>query len=103
MDEDLLLLKTGPQPSNSMSVHNNFSNFDSTSNSQGTAQEDGVMGANYDGGFNGDNSSENKSDNYESAELGQNDSLSNSTIFPISNNTLHLQNSASSVGAHKFR
>jgi hypothetical protein len=57
------------------------------------------MGADYDGGNNNDNSSENNSDNYKSAELGQNDTLPNNTIFPISNNTLHLENSASSVGA----
>jgi hypothetical protein len=86
VDEDLLLLETSLQTSNSSLVYGNSSTSDITTNLQAPeiSMEGGGLGANYG--------------NYDYAALGQNKSLpDNNTIFTISNNTLDLGRNASSV------
>jgi hypothetical protein len=85
VDEDLLLLETELQPSNSASAYDNSSNSDSTSNSQTpeSSNEDGGVGTN--------------ASSYDYAELGQNDTHLENKIFSISNNTLNMDRNASSL------
>lgn len=100
-DEDLLLLQTGLQPSKSASLHGNSNNSNTTSNSQSpeTSTKDGDMGASYDLGGNNDNNNNNNNNNYDFAKLRQNNTLPDSTVFSISNNTFNKGNKASSIGS----
>jgi hypothetical protein len=99
VDEDLLLLETSLQTSNSSLVYGNSSTSDITTNLQAPeiSMEEGGLGANYGSYDKNDNKNTNNS-NYDYAALGQNKSLpDNNTIFTISNNTLDLGRNASSV------
>ena len=101
VDEDLLLLETGLQPSNSASVYGNSSNSDSTSNSQTpeSSKKDLGMETKYGRGNNNDNNTKNNSSNYDFTEPRQNNTHPDNTIFSISNNTLNMGRNASSVGS----
>ena len=99
VDEDLLLLETSLQTSNSSLVHDNSSSSDISSNLQApvTSMEKGGLGANYGSYDKNDNKNTNSS-NADYVGLGQNKSLPDkNTNFTISNNTLDLGRNASSV------
>jgi hypothetical protein len=106
VDEDLLLLETSLQTSNSSNsslVYGNSSNSDISSNLQapGTSMEEGGLGANYGSSDKNDNKNTNSS-NDDYVDLGQNKSLPDKdTIFTISNNTLDLDRNASSVNQER--
>ena len=99
VDEDLLLLETSLQTSNSSLVYGNSSNSDISSNLQApvTSMEEGGLEANY-GSYDKIDNKNTDSSNDDDLDLGQNKSLPDkNTIFTISNNTLDLGRNASSV------
>jgi hypothetical protein len=102
VDEDLLLLETGLNPSSSASVSGNSNDNNSTSDSQIPIplEENAGLGGNYDrGGINDNNGSMISSNNYNLAIPGQNNTLSDDTIFSTSKNTLNNGSSESSAGS----
>src|SRR5262245_40068612 len=102
VDEDLLLLETGLNPSSSASVSGNSNDNNSTSASQIPIPpgENAGLGGNYDrGGINDNNSSMNSNNNYNLSITGQNNTLSDDTIFSTSKNTLNNGSSESSAGS----
>ena len=84
MDEDLLLLETGINPSSSASVSGNSNDNNSTSDSQISIspEENAGLGGNYDrGDINDNNSSMNSSSNYNLGIPGQNNTLQMIQLF----------------------
>src|SRR5262245_33361712 len=91
VDEDLLLLETGLNPSSSASVSGNSNDNNSTSDSQIPIppEENAGLGGNYNrGDINDNNSSMNSSNIYNLGIPGQNNTLSDGTILSASKNTL---------------
>jgi hypothetical protein len=79
VDEDLLLLETEFQRSNSASTYDNSSSSTDSNSSSWTPEASGGVGIN--------------SSNYDYAELGQNDTHSENKILSISNNALNVDSS----------
>lgn len=105
VDEDLLLLETGLRPSSSSLVTGDSNLGNSTSYSQIpiTPDEDARLGPNYDrGNINNNiniNNKMNNSNNYDLANPGQNNTLSDNAIFPTSKIPVNNGSNTSSAGS----